>query len=221
MAYADIGDIATGAVISEAYLDQIRANFQAGVPDIFTTKGDIAVATAADTAARLAVGADDATLVPDASTATGLAWQIQPAARVYNNAAIDPAPGGWVTLTFNTERFDTDAMHSTSTNTGRLTVPTGGDGLYLIGGNLELDSGGGAGASDKGIRILLNGTTPIAVNFNEMLSTGVDTVIAISTVYALTAKDYVELQVYTEGDVNVLADGNFSPEFYAIWQRRA
>ena len=47
MAYADIGDIATGAVISEAYLDQIRANFQAGVPDIFTTKGDIAVATAA------------------------------------------------------------------------------------------------------------------------------------------------------------------------------
>jgi len=221
MAYADIGDIATGAVISEAYLDQIRANFQAGVPDIFTTKGDIAVATAADTAARLAVGADDATLVPDASTATGLAWQIQPAARVYNNAAIDPAPGGWVTLTFNTERFDTDAMHSTSTNTGRLTVPTGGDGLYLIGGNLELDSGGGAGGSDKGIRILLNGTTPIAVNFNEMLSTGVDTVIAISTVYALTAKDYVELQVYTEGDVNVLADGNFSPEFYAIWLRRA
>jgi hypothetical protein len=221
MAYADIGDIATGAVISEAYLDQIRANFQAGVPDIFTTKGDIAVATAADTAARLAVGADDATLVPDASTATGLAWQIQPAARVYNNAAIDPAPGGWVTLTFNTERFDTDAMHSTSTNTGRLTVPTGGDGLYLIGGNLELDSGGGTGSSDKGIRILLNGTTPIAVNFNEMISTGVDTVIAISTVYALTAKDYVELQVYTEGDVNVLADGNFSPEFYAIWLRRA
>ena len=221
MAYADIGDIATGAVISEAYLDQIRANFQAGVPDIFTTKGDIAVATAADTAARLPVGADDATLVPDASTATGLAWQIQPAARVYNDAAIDPAPGGWVTLTFNTERFDTDAMHSTSTNTGRLTVPTGGDGLYLIGGNLELDSGGGAGGSDKGIRILLNGTTPIAVNFNEMLSTGVDTVIAISTVYALTAKDYVELQVYTEGDVNVLADGNFSPEFYAIWLRRA
>ena len=216
MAYADIGDIATGAVISEAYLDQIRANFQAGVPDIFTTKGDIAVATAADTAARLAVGADDATLVPDASTATGLAWQIQPAARVYNNAAIDPAPGTWVTLTFNTERFDTDAMHSTVTNTSRLTVPTGGDGLYLIGGNLELDSGGGAGGSDKGIRILLNGTTPIAVNFNEMLSTGVDTVIAISTVYALTAKDYVELQVYTEGDVNVLADGNFSPEFYAI-----
>ena len=221
MAYADIGDIATGAVISEAYLDQIRANFQAGVPDIFTTKGDIAVATAADTAARLAVGADDATLVPDASTATGLAWQIQPAARVYNNAAIDPAPGTWVTLTFNTERFDTDAMHSTVTNTSRLTVPTGGDGLYLIGGNLELDSGGGAGGSDKGIRILLNGTTPIAVNFNEMLSTGVDTVIAISTVYALTAKDYVELQVYTEGDVNVLADGNFSPEFYAIWLRRA
>lgn len=221
MAYADIGDIASGAVISEAYLDQIRANFQAGVPDIFTTKGDIAVATAADTAARLAVGADDATLVPDASTATGLAWQIQPAARVYNDAAIDPAPGHWVTLTFNRERFDTDAMHSTSTNTGRLTVPPGGDGLYLIGGNIELNSSGGTGSSDKGLRILLNGTTVIAQVWNAMLSTGPDTSLAVSTLYALSATDFVELRVYTEGDVDVNASGNYSPEFWAIWQRRA
>lgn len=216
MAYADIGDIATGAVISETYLDQIRANFQAGVPDIFTTKGDLAAATAGDAAARLAVGADDATLVPDASTATGLAWQIQPAARVYNDAAIDPAPGGWVTLTFNTERFDTDAMHSTSTNTGRLTVPTGGDGLYLIGGNVAIQTGAG----DKGVRILLNGTTAIAQNYGVSTADNPEC-LPVATLYSLAATDYVELQVYVEVDLNVLAEANYSPEFYAIWQRRA
>lgn len=221
MAYADIGDIATGAVISETYLDQIRANFQAGVPDIFTTKGDIAVATAADTAARLAVGADDATLVPDASTTTGLAWQIQPAVRVYNDAAIDPAPGGWVTLTFNTERFDTNAMHSTSTNTGRLTVPAGGAGLYLIGGNIEFDYSALADPRvTPGIRILLNGTTPIAQKtYTSYVS--INSALDISTAYLLSATDYIELQVFTDEDVNVSAIGNYSPEFYAIWQRRA
>jgi len=225
MAYADIGDIATGAVISETYLDQIRANFQAGVPDIFTTKGDIAVATAADTAARLAVGADDATLVPDASTTTGLAWQIQPAVRVYNNAAIDPAPGGWVTLTFNTERFDTNAMHSTSTNTGRLTVPTGGDGLYLIGAHVEFDySGNTSGALVCGVRFLLNGTTVIGQDYRTLAtqsSLGIDMTVSCTTMYSLAATDYVEVQAFTQGDKNVLSTSAYSPEFYAIWQRRA
>lgn len=221
MAYADIGDIASGAVISETYLDQIRANFQAGVPDIFTTKGDIAVATAADTAARLAVGADDATLVPDASTATGLAWQIQPAARVYNDAAIDPAPGNWVTLTFNTERSDTDGMHSTVTNTSRLTVPTGGAGLYLIGGSVEFDY---TPLVDPrilaGLQILLNGTTVIArTAFSGY--TSIDSALVVTTAYPLIVGDYIELQVIINEDVNVKAASNYSPEFWAIWQRRA
>ena len=217
MAYADIGDIASNAVISETYLDGIRANFLAGVPDIFTAEGDIAIATAADTAARLAVGAADSVLV--AGTARP-EWQTMPAARVYNDAAIDPATSSWVTLTFNTERFDTDAMHSTTTNTSRLTIPTGGDGIYLIGGNVDFDSGGGTGAKDLGLRILLGGATIIAQRLGYENVASVDVSMNIETVYALAATNYVELQVYTSVDVNVLASGNYSPEFYAIWQRR-
>lgn len=43
-------------------------------PTIVDAKGDIIAATAADTVARLAVGANDAVLTADSSTATGLKW---------------------------------------------------------------------------------------------------------------------------------------------------
>ena len=43
-------------------------------PSIVDAKGDIIAATAADTVARLAVGANDTVLTADSSTATGLKW---------------------------------------------------------------------------------------------------------------------------------------------------
>ena len=43
-------------------------------PTIIDAKGDIITATAADTPARLAVGANGETIVADSSTATGLKW---------------------------------------------------------------------------------------------------------------------------------------------------
>lgn len=43
-------------------------------PTILDAKGDLIVATAADTPARLAVGANNTVLTADSSTATGLKW---------------------------------------------------------------------------------------------------------------------------------------------------
>ena len=43
-------------------------------PTIFDAKGDLIAATAADTPARLAVGANDTVLTADSTTATGLKW---------------------------------------------------------------------------------------------------------------------------------------------------
>jgi hypothetical protein len=43
-------------------------------PTILDAKGDLIVATAADTPARLAVGANDTVLTADSSTSTGLKW---------------------------------------------------------------------------------------------------------------------------------------------------
>lgn len=60
----------------------IKDNFAAGVPDIFTTKGDLAVATAANAATRLAIGADGSILFADSATATGLNWGFPGLAKV-------------------------------------------------------------------------------------------------------------------------------------------
>ena len=43
-------------------------------PTIVDAKGDLITATAADTPARLAVGANDTVLTADSTASTGLAW---------------------------------------------------------------------------------------------------------------------------------------------------
>lgn len=216
MAYSPLPAKVATDTITLANYNTIKDNFAAGVPDIFTAKGDLPVGTAADAADRLGVGNDDDTLVCDSTQTTGLAWQIQPAARVYNSAAITPTISTWTTLTFDSERFDTNGMHSTVMNTSRLTVPSGGAGLYLIGGN-ALFSGGTTPL--LGLRILLNGAT--VISDIENLYVAGDTALAVATFYSLAVGDYVELQVYTNTALSIAASGNYSPEFWAIWQRRA
>ncbi|MFO7740831.1 MAG: hypothetical protein R6X31_00810 [Anaerolineae bacterium] len=220
MAYSDLGAVSPGDPGTSTWANQVRANFQASVPDIFTTKGDLAAATGADAAARVAVGADDATLVADSGEAGGLAWQIQPACRVYNSANIDPAVSTWETLTFDSERFDTDTMHSTVSNTGRITVPANGDGLYLLGACVEFPNS--TPIEECGLRFQLNGATVIERVYLDQDSTTANNIsLNLSTLYSLSATDYVVVQVYVGADENVLASSNYSPEFWAIWQRRA
>lgn len=219
MAYQALPAKAAGDTFTVNEYDKIKGNFEASGIDIVTTKGDLVVATTADTLARLAVGNDDDVLVPDSGETTGLAWQIQPACRVYNSSAIDPTTSTWVSLTFDSERFDLNDMHSVSSNTDRITVPSDGGGLYIVGACAELSTGAVAG--ECGLRILLNGSTVIARQYYDVdsgVSNGIG--LCVSTLYSLSATDYIVAQIYTAGNLNVVASGNSSPEFWAIWQRR-
>lgn len=66
-------------------------------PTIFDAKADLLTATAADTPARLAVGANDTVLTADSTTATGLKWAT-PAAGGMTELASGSLTGGALTL---------------------------------------------------------------------------------------------------------------------------
>ena len=132
-----------------------------------------------------------------------------PAARVHNSANITGiATTTDTALTFDTERFDTDTIHSTSSNTGRLTATTAGK--YLIVGN----AGWTADPVNATIYIRLNGSTFIA---RQGLVADYR-VMNVSTIYDLAATDYVELVVNqaSGSDKIIEAVSNTSPEFMMI-----
>jgi len=131
-------------------------------------------------------------------------------ARVYNNANISVADSTTTDLTFNSERFDTDAYHSTGTNTERLTAPVAGK--YLITGNVRF------AANATGFRqavLILNGSTTIAATRQLAAGASVQNIMVVTTVFELAAGDYVTLRVFQSsgGNLNVEAQTNYSPEF--------
>jgi hypothetical protein len=138
-----------------------------------------------------------------------------PKCRAYNSANISINNSTLTALTFNSERFDTDTMHSTSANTGRITFTTAG--LYLVG--FHNDWALSAGGTYRQHRIRLNGTTDIAIDTRRAGEGNTGVECSMSTLYQFAAGDYVEAYVQQDsgGALNVVATGNFGPEFWAVW----
>jgi hypothetical protein len=131
--------------------------------------------------------------------------------RVYKTSSQSIDSGTLTAINFDAERYDTDTYHDTVTNNTRLTIALVG--YYHIGGCVEFE------ANAVGIRALhlrVNGTTYIASQQVETVTTGRVTVLSVSTDYCLTATDYVELVVEQDsgGALGVTATANTSPEFW-------
>jgi hypothetical protein len=139
----------------------------------------------------------------------------KPHCHVYNASSISLTSGVATALTFDTERVDVGGLHSTAVNTGRITIPAGEGGFYLIGGTCEFASNA---TGIRGLDIRLNGATYIARTKN-LASSGGAHYAEVATLYQLAATDYVELVASqtSGGALNAVASGNYSPEFYAIW----
>ena len=93
-------------------------------PTIVDAKGDIVAATAADTVARLAVGANDTVLTADSSTATGLKWATPAGGGGWTSLASGSLSGSALTLTSISQSYKNlrliirDAQFSNSTEPG-------------------------------------------------------------------------------------------------------
>ena len=149
-----------------------------------------------------------------------VAWMAtdSPSCRAYNNANISIPDSTFTAVTLNSERFDNAALHSTSSNTSRLTVPTGGGGKYVIG--LGANWTASASGALRTTRIEQNATTVLGT-FTSQPSASHGSDQSWSTIYALSDADYVEMYVFQNsgGALNLTSVANSSPEFWTFWMR--
>ncbi len=135
-----------------------------------------------------------------------------PACRAYRstNATV-------VAITLDSERFDNATFHSTSSNTARFTVPTGGGGKYLIGAGLEWQNNV---TGERALFLRIAGATDVAQNRTVAGSTG-EWSSTIMTVWAFLATEYFEATAYQTStiSINVNSTNSRSPEVSAFWFR--
>ena len=141
-----------------------------------------------------------------------------PACRVFNSTNLTVSHNTLTAFTFNSERFDTDTMHDTSTNTGRITFNTAG--VYVVTLQFEVTATTDYQHVLGAIRI--NGSTNIAYHDLGAVTEGTyPPGMTLSTLYKFAAADFVDATVLykrtSAGASDVLVNGNRSPEFSAVW----
>lgn len=115
------------------------------------------------------------------------------------------------TITFDSELFDIGGMHDPSTFTSRLTVPTGGDGLYLVSAICPFASNA---VGQRQLRITKNGqntteTTPYCILPAGIV--GFVMTLEHTLLIPMIAGDYVEMDAYQDSGGNLNAgDGGTS-----------
>ena len=201
-------------------------------------KGTLAVR---DACTKKQVAVDPATLAPGAATGGGLALGaggfgiapggvgtssladgavtpaklgLVPAVRVTNSTTQSAANvPTFTTVAFDTERFDTAALHTGSDT--RLTAPIAG--LYVVSAQISWDAASNVGARELAIN--KNGSTIIARTVSAPSPAPNTTEQSITTLANLAAGDFVEVKLRQNsgGSLTVFTAPEFSPEFSMVW----
>lgn len=143
-----------------------------------------------------------------------------PGCRVYTNIDNNVPDEVDITLFFNSERWDSDAMHSTVTNSSRITCNTAG--IYIVSLSISV-SRGGLNPLDSMLQVT-SGRTVTKIAGSETYATntpGDATEITLTTFWRLAVGDYVEAIVRAHGyNATVLAGsatGAYAHDFGAQW----
>lgn len=129
-------------------------------------------------------------------------------ARVYHNVHQSIPTDDLTTLIFNSERYDTDAIHDNVTNNERLTCKTAGK--YQI---VAFVTFGPNAVGDRQARLMVNGVTQIDNSYGVRL--GDFEICHLSSIWHLEVGDYLYLAVYQDsgGALDVKHHSAYSPEF--------
>jgi len=174
--------------------------WQTSPQSIMTTTGDTLYASAANTPARLGIGSTGQVL----TVAAGIPSWATPSSSLPALVGVNLSKAGVTTtltasvisyLTFTTEIYDTNTFHDNSTNTTRITIPSGYGGKYLFTGAIGL---GGAGSNTFEIFLRKNGATDVVPGGRVVFypnNAGNTAAGSFGIMIELVATDYIELGI--------------------------
>ena len=169
-------------------------------------KGDLLVGSANDTVSRLAVASTAGyVLTVDSAEATGLKWASASSTptfvgcSVYATTHQTISTATFTDLTWNSEIFDTDGFHSTTTNTARMTIPAGKGGYYRVTCRAQWNAASATG--QRNVSIFKNGTR--WNNGNQPGDTVAGPAVTTSQIMNLVAGDYITMAVYQNSGGNM------------------
>lgn len=133
----------------------------------------------------------------------------QPRVSAYNSTTQAITTGTHTAVTFDSENWDIGTLHSTSSSTSRITIPTGGDGLYHLTCAIYWDV---SGVGQRLARIYKNGAALYPSSYAQANVTyGVTH--NITAYYDLVAGDYLEVFVFQDsgGNLNISTATSTNP----------
>ena len=183
---------------------------------LLTTTGDTIYASAASTPARLGIGTTGQVL----TVAAGIPSWATPASstptfvgvRLTKSAAQSCANNTGTMITWDTETYDTDAFHSTSTNTSRITIPAGKAGYYSISATGAF---AGNATGQRYYAFYKNGS--FSQIFGRAGGYSADTVLSGTLILNLAVADYIEVEAFQNSggalDFQDTISSQFSAQF--------
>jgi len=114
-------------------------------------------------------------------------------------------------VSWNAEDIDVGSYHSTSSNSERVTIPSGGDGYYLVATTIQWE---GNATGYRKVRIQVNGSTQREGIVNDISEAEIFDQ-HVAQVLHLEANDYITVEVFQDsgGALNVNADSVLSVSF--------
>lgn len=205
--YATDTDLSTHAAAADPHTGYL-------LESLLDAKGDLIAASADNMPAKVTVGADGTLLIADAAQTAGVRWTTIPSVRVNRSATLSLTNNTITDLTWNTDMYDSHAMHDTSSNTARLTCVLAG--LHHIELNLEFQANA---TGFRGIHIVHSADSIIAKHYLPQVGAAVSPIMHVSCDHDMSVGEYVYAQAWQTSGGNLLVGNSLWDTFSARWVR--